>query len=55
VLTEDYEGEEEVDGKRIVYRSLWKWLLEGEPMRILMASNLYYPYLPGGGKEGCTK
>jgi len=29
VLTEDFEGEEEVDGKRIVYRPLWKWLLRG--------------------------
>lgn len=29
VLTEDFEGEEEVDGGRIVYRPLWKWLLGG--------------------------
>jgi hypothetical protein len=29
ILTEDFEGEEEVDGRRIVYRPLWKWLLGG--------------------------
>jgi len=29
VLTEDFEGGEEIDGKRIVYRPLWKWLLAG--------------------------
>ncbi|MFN4133479.1 MAG: ATP-binding protein [Candidatus Hadarchaeales archaeon] len=28
VITEDFEGEEEVDGKQIVYKPLWKWLLE---------------------------
>jgi len=27
VLTGDFEGEEKVGGKRIVYRPLWKWLL----------------------------
>jgi len=31
VLTEDFEDEEEVDGKRIVYRPLWKWLLQAQP------------------------
>jgi len=31
VLTEDFEDEEEVDGKRIVYRPLWKWLLQTQP------------------------
>jgi len=29
VLTGDFEGEEKVGGKRIVYRPLWKWLLGG--------------------------
>jgi len=28
VITWDYEGEEEVEGKRITFRPLWKWLLE---------------------------
>ncbi len=28
VITWDYEGAEEVDGKRIEYAPLWKWLLE---------------------------
>jgi len=27
VITEDYEGEEDVDGKRIAYRAVGKWLL----------------------------
>lgn len=27
VITEDFEGEERVDGRRILYRPLWKWLL----------------------------
>ena len=28
VLTEDFEGEERVKRKKIVYRPLWRWLLE---------------------------
>lgn len=28
VLTEDFEGEEKIGGKRIFYRPLWKWLLK---------------------------
>ena len=27
VLTEDFEGKEEINGKKIAYRPLWKWLL----------------------------
>jgi len=27
IITEDFEGEEEINGKRIVYKPLWKWLL----------------------------
>jgi len=27
IITEDYEGEEEVKGKKIIYTPLWKWLL----------------------------
>jgi len=29
VITEDFEGEERVGGRRIIYRPLWKWLLGG--------------------------
>jgi len=29
VITEDFEGEERVGKRRIIYRPLWKWLLEG--------------------------
>ena len=28
VITWEYEGEEMVDGNKIVYRPLWKWLME---------------------------
>jgi len=28
VLTEDYGGEEEVEGKRVRFVPLWRWLLE---------------------------
>lgn len=28
IITYDYEGEEEVDKKKIIYKPLWKWLLE---------------------------
>lgn len=28
VITEDFDGEEMVEGRRIIYMSLWKWLLE---------------------------
>lgn len=28
VVTWDYEGEEETDGKKIIYAPLWKWLLK---------------------------
>lgn len=28
VITEDYEGEEKIKNKKIVYKPLWKWLLE---------------------------
>jgi len=28
VITWEYEGEEIVDGRKIVYTPLWKWLLE---------------------------
>lgn len=28
IITEDVEGEEEIDGKKIIYKSLWRWLLE---------------------------
>jgi hypothetical protein len=27
IITEDFEGEEEIKGNRITYRPLWKWLL----------------------------
>jgi predicted AAA+ superfamily ATPase len=27
ILTEDFEGEEELNGRRIVYRPVWNWLL----------------------------
>ncbi|KPQ45080.1 MAG: hypothetical protein MPEBLZ_00342 [Candidatus Methanoperedens nitroreducens] len=27
VITEDYEGEENIKGKEIIFKSLWKWLL----------------------------
>ena len=29
VLTEDFEEEEEVKGKKILYRPVWSWLLAG--------------------------
>ena len=29
ILTEDFEGEEKVNGKKITYKPLWKWGLEG--------------------------
>jgi predicted AAA+ superfamily ATPase len=29
VLTEDFEGEEEVKGKKILYKPVWSWLLAG--------------------------
>jgi len=28
VITKDYETKEEVDGKKITYKKLWKWLIE---------------------------
>jgi predicted AAA+ superfamily ATPase len=28
ILTEDFEGEEKVNGGRIAYKSLWRWGLE---------------------------
>jgi len=28
VITDDFEGEEEISGNKIVYKPLWKWLLE---------------------------
>lgn len=28
ILTEDYEGEELVKGKKIIYLALWKWLID---------------------------
>lgn len=28
VITWDFEGEEKIEGKRIIYKPLWKWLLE---------------------------
>ncbi len=28
IITYDFDGEEEVNGKKILYSSLWKWLLE---------------------------
>ncbi len=28
IITWDYEGEERIEGKRIVYKPLWKWLLK---------------------------
>jgi len=28
IITEDFEKEEEFNGKKIVYKPLWKWLLE---------------------------
>jgi len=30
VLTEDFEGKERVDGRRVVYRPLWRWLLAAD-------------------------
>jgi predicted AAA+ superfamily ATPase len=32
VLTEDFEGEEGIDGRRIIYAPLWRWLLDSELM-----------------------
>jgi len=29
VLTEDFEGEEKIGKKKVVYKPLWKWLLGG--------------------------
>ena len=28
VITEDFEYEERINGKKIIYKPLWKWLLE---------------------------
>lgn len=28
ILTNDFDGEEIIDGKRVVYKSVWKWLLD---------------------------
>ncbi len=28
VITEDFEGEEDADGKKIIYKPLWKWFLQ---------------------------
>lgn len=28
ILTEDYEGQEKTEGKKIAYTPLWKWLLQ---------------------------
>jgi len=30
VITFDYEKEEKVNGEKIVFKPLWKWLIEGE-------------------------
>jgi predicted AAA+ superfamily ATPase len=27
IITEDFEGEEKINGGRIIYKPLWKWLL----------------------------
>jgi len=29
VITWDQEGEEKVEGRKVVYEPLWRWLLEG--------------------------
>ena len=29
VITFDYEKEEKINGKKIVFRPLWRWLIEG--------------------------
>ena len=34
IITEDYEAEEEIKGKRIKFFPLWKWLLEGTSYRL---------------------
>ena len=28
ILTEDFEGEERIEGRTIIYKPLWKWLLK---------------------------
>jgi len=28
VITDDNEGEEEINERKITYKSLWKWLIE---------------------------
>jgi predicted AAA+ superfamily ATPase len=28
IITNDFEGEETIGGKRIIYKPLWKWLLQ---------------------------
>ena len=33
VITEDYEGEEEINGLKIKFMPLWKWLLNEVDMR----------------------
>jgi len=27
VITEDFEDEERIDGKKVFYKPIWKWLL----------------------------
>ena len=28
IITEDYEKEEKIDNKKIIYKPLWEWLLK---------------------------
>ena len=28
IITDDFEDEEKIDGKKVIYTPLWKWLLE---------------------------
>ena len=28
IITKDYETQEEIEGKKITYKKLWKWLIE---------------------------
>ena len=30
VITFDYEKEEEINGKKVAFKLIWQWLLEGE-------------------------
>ncbi|MFA5050346.1 MAG: ATP-binding protein [Candidatus Micrarchaeia archaeon] len=38
IITKDYEAKEDISGKKIIYKKLWKWLIE-EGSRILVKRN----------------